>query len=206
MVVGGAKGILRKNSFCRMMWIKGVVQMSDFLQWEGWNAVSSICQIFIALFAFMAICITISQISGKANAKLGVFFKFGLGLEKSGAEVKVVPGISIHIANLGMAPIYISECGIEFFQGKTSKTGFFLTEEPFVLQSGENIVKSMSHLEMLLPEFDDKVSLHDKVRIYVKSGTGKTIYKKTDFDYASFKFEFEKFVKRADESNSKKVK
>lgn len=99
--------------------------MSIFLQWGGWTAVSSICQIFIALFALIAICITISQISSKANAKLGMSLKFGLDAVKFGEEIKVVPGFSIHIANLGMAPIYVSECGIEFFQGKTSKTGLF---------------------------------------------------------------------------------
>lgn len=73
------------------------------------------------------------------------------------------------------------------------------------MQSGENIIKSMSHLDALIPKFDDEVSLHDKVKIYVKSGTGKTFYKETDFDYAAFKFEFEKFVKRAEESNSKRA-
>lgn len=176
--------------------------MSNFLQWEGWTAVSSICQILIALFALTAICITINQISGKANAKLGMSLQFGLGLLKCNEEMKIAPGFSIHIANLGMAPVYISQCGVEFFRGKTSKTGLFLTDEPFVLQPGECVTKSMSHLEVLIPEFDDKVSLSDKVKIYAKDGTGRTFYKKTEFDYAGFKFEFEKFVKRAEESNT----
>lgn len=180
--------------------------MSDFLQWEGWAAVSSICQIFIALFALIAICITLKQISSKSNARLDMSLNFGLGALRYDDVIKVTPGFSIHIANLGMAPVYISECGIEFFQGKKSKTGLFLTDEPFMLQSGECATKSMHHLEGLIPEFDDKVSLHDKVKIYAKCGTGKIYYKETEFDYAGFKFEFEKFVKRAGNSNESQLR
>lgn len=179
--------------------------MSNFLQWEGWTAVSSICQILIALFALIAICITINQISGKVNPKLGMSLQFGLGMLKYSEKLEVTPGVCILIANLGMAPVFISECGVEFFQGKTFKTGLFVTNEPFVLQPGECVTKSMHHLEFLMPEFDDKVSLRDKVRIYAKDGAGRTFYKKTEFDYAGFKFEFEKFVKRAKESNERSI-
>lgn len=176
--------------------------MSTFFTWEGWNAISSICQLFIAMFAFIAICITVRQISSKSKLKLNMKLNFGLGIYQHNNESKVVPGISISIANLGMAPVYISSCGIEFVHNKSSNPGLFITDEPFVLQSGECVTKSMIHPDAFFEELDNEVSFHDKARIYVVSGTEKIFYKKTDFDYASFKFEFQKVNKKVMESNN----
>ncbi len=182
-----------------------MIKMKDFFQWEGWNAISSICQILIALFALIAICITVNQISGKSKAKLDMSIKFGLGIKREKNSERIFPGFCILISNLGMAPIYISECGVEFFHGRKSKKGFFLSDELFVLQPGECITKSITNFDILIPELDDRISLHDKAKLYIKDGTGKTFYKKTKLDYAEFKFEFEKFVKRAEKSNARNI-
>ena len=92
--------------------------MIDFFSWEGWEAVSSICQVFMSIFAFIAICITIKQISSKSKAKLGMSFKVGLGVVEVNEETQIIPGFSMQIVNLGMAPVYITECGIEISKSK----------------------------------------------------------------------------------------
>lgn len=174
--------------------------MNSFWKWEGWTAVSSICQILIMLFAFIAIMITIKQISGKSNAKINASLKFGWGAYRCDGGLESVPGINISIANLGMAPVFISECGIEFLHSKTLKPGILVTGEPFVLQSGECVDKSMPYIQQILSELDNEVSLHDKARIYVTCGTGKTYYSEIKFDYAGFKFEYEKILKRTNKT------
>ena len=43
--------------------------------------------------------------------------------------------------------------------------------------------------------------MRDTVKMFVVDGAGKTYYKKTDYDYESLKFEFEKMEKRANKGN-----
>lgn len=175
--------------------------MIDFFSWEGWEAVSSICQVFMSIFAFIAICITIKQISSKSKAKLGMSFKVGLGVVEVNEETQIIPGFSMQIVNLGMAPVYITECGIEISKSKNSNPGLYFSMTPFVLQPGECEIKSMTHFRKGVDDIEDKISLRDTVKMFVVDGAGKTYYKKTGYDYESLKFEFEKMEKRANKGN-----
>ena len=52
---------------------------------------------------------------------------------------------------------------------------------------------------------DDKVSIHDKVYFYAQLCNGKIRKWKTKDDFASFKHEAEKIIRRVKESNCNKV-
>lgn len=174
--------------------------MKEFMTWYGWNAVNSICQVCIVLLSLTAIFIALKQISSKSKARLSTSLGFGLGIARQNGVNEVVPGMNITIANLGMAPIFISTCGVKFFDGKKEKAGIFIPGNSFMLQPGESSLKSMPHLELLIPGINDKVSLHDRVFIFVEYGGKKVYYAETKYDYAGFKFEYDKILKRAKQS------
>lgn len=178
--------------------------MKEFMTWYGWNAVNSICQVCIVLLSITAIFIALKQISSKSKARLSTSLGFGMGIARQNGVNEVVPGMNVTIANLGMAPIFISACGVKFFDGKKEKSGISMPVDSFMLQPGESSLKSMPHLELLIPKINDEVSLHDKVFIFVEYGGKKFYYAETKFDYAGFKFEYDKILKRAEEANQSK--
>ena len=86
------------------------------LKWikDNYDLINSICQIVVAFAAVAALFLTCRQFSGRAKARLKAKTRFVIG-EKQNREFFVA--IRISIVNLGMAPVYISETGIQLWSG-----------------------------------------------------------------------------------------
>lgn len=156
------------------------------------NVLNCLFQGVIAVAAVVAIWITIKQISGKANIYIKLKAEFDLKLIDGKKDVVLV----IHMVNLGMAPVYISSCGIELYKHKHKKYKMRIYDNPFVLKSGYSEVVRGHYLG---EEMDDEASLHDKVRIYLVCQMDKVYYGKKKYYYDEFKHQYQKILKKIDE-------
>ncbi|MDE5539314.1 MAG: hypothetical protein K2J20_02370, partial [Bacilli bacterium] len=97
----------------------------------------------------------------------------------------------------------IEYCGLKFVNKvkKEDSPGIMTTSDIVCIHPGESYDGSIPYIKLLLDDIDDKVSLHDKVYVYAQLCNGKEYSRKTDEDYASFKHECIKMIKRAEESN-----
>lgn len=175
--------------------------LNTFFSWEGWNAINSITQLLLAFAAFFTIIYALNKDKSYLKPKLSLDYKIGMNLWKSNEtnEISIVVGVGISILNMGVSPIYITDCGIQFGKGK-DKPGFMcMINEPLLLNSGERKTSSITHLDLLFPEVEKegKIKSTDKVIIYVKTGTGAEIFKDTKLDYDSFKKEYEQKCEQA---------
>lgn len=75
------------------------------------------------------------------------------------------------------------------------------TSEVVCINPGESYDGTISHIELLLDEIDDEVSLYDSVYIYVQLCNGKEQRWETDDNYAMFKYECTEMINRAEEEN-----
>lgn len=162
------------------------------------NVLNCFFQCIIAVAAVVAIWITIKQISGKGSIHIKLKTKFDLKLNDDNRKEVV---LVIHMVNLGMAPVYISSCGIELYKHKHKKYKMRVFDNPFVLKPGYSKMVSGYYLS---GEMDDKASLRDKVRIYLICQMDKVYYEKKRYNYDEFKHEYEKVLKRIDEKNIEK--
>ncbi len=183
-----------------------MIDLNAFFTWDGWNAINSITQMLLAFAAFFTIIYALHKDKSYLKPKLSLDYKIGMGLWKSNKteEVSIIVGVAISIWNMGISPIYIADCGIQFGKGK-DKPGFMCNiNEPLLLNSGETKTASISHLNLLFPEVEKegKIRSTDKVVIYVKTGTGAEFFKETSHNYASFKFEYEQKCKQARKRNN----
>ena len=181
--------------------------MSNILNWEGLNFVNTISQVVIAAAAIIAIIITISQVRYRGKANIKGYYKCALGAIRHDVsnKIEVVAGVNIKIINLGLSPVYIEYCGLKFI-GKTklkNYPGIMTTSDIVCINPGESYDGSIPYIKLLLHDIEDKVSLHDNVYVYVQLCNGKEHNWKTGDDYAAFKHECMKMIKRAEESNRK---
>lgn len=156
------------------------------------NILNCFFQGVIATAAVVAIWITIKQISGKASIHLKMKTEFRLN-EATGGNIMVE--LVIHMVNLGMAPVYISSSGIQLWKRNKPKLKMRISDESFVLKSGEMQTVSGQYMSEMM---DDRASLHDKVRIYAECQMDKVFYDRKKCPYDEFKHEFEKIRNRID--------
>lgn len=156
------------------------------------NLLNCIFQGIIATAAVVAIWITIKQISGKASIHLKMKTEFRLN-EATGGNLTVE--LVIHMVNLGMAPVYVSSSGIQLWKRNKQKLKMRISNETFVLQSGEMRTVSGQYMSEMM---DDRASLHDKIRIYAECQMDKVFYDRKKYPYDEFQHEFEKKRKRID--------
>lgn len=156
------------------------------------NLLNCIFQGIIATAAVVAIWITIKQISGKASIHLKMKTEFRLN-EATGGNLTVE--LVIHMVNLGMAPVYVSSSGIQLWKRNKQKLKMRISNETFVLQSGEMRTVSGQYMSEMM---DDRASLHDKIRIYAECQMDKVFYDRKKYPYDEFQHEFEKIRKRID--------
>lgn len=179
--------------------------MSNILSCEALNFINTISQVVIALSAIIAIIITIKQVRYRGKANIKGYYKCALGVIRDNTSNKseVVAGVSIQIVNLGLSPVYIEYCGLKFIGKIKNKNypGIMTTSDIVRINPGESYNGSIPYIELLLNDIDDKVSLHDKVYIYAQLCNGKEHSWETGEDYAMFKYECVKMIKRAKESN-----
>lgn len=149
-----------------------------------------IFQGIIAVAAVIAIRITIRQISGRANVNMKMNTEFRLNEVK---DEGFIVELAIHMVNLGMATVYVSECGICLWAHRKPKFRMRISDDSFVLKSGQSrTVCGEYNGEML----DDMASLRDKVRIYAICQMDKVYYDKKKHFYNDFKHKYEKVARR----------
>lgn len=164
---------------------KGGIKMEDFWGWEGWNTISSICQIFLVLFSAVSIFITIFQIKHRRKLKMKVNIKT--------AKIKEIENISRYgvkqicsnkitefsILNYGMDRIYIECCWAGTSKGKNKNSPFRGAEvmiEKFI-EPGEryylekNLVKEL--LQSVYSKSERNHFYGNEMYFYVRSGTGE---------------------------------
>ena len=78
------------------------------------NIINTISQTIIAFSAIIAIIITLKQIGNRKNPKMILEYYCGIGMS---AKNIFVPDITIKMINVGISPIYIEYCGIDFPKG-----------------------------------------------------------------------------------------
>lgn len=179
--------------------------MYIFLKTEILNIINTLSQLVIAISAVVAIVIAIKQTRYKRKANIKGNYACVLTMNKYNAEVVSI--IGIQIINFGLSPVYIEYCGIEFAEKIKNKNnlGFATSSGVICIKPGESCKDNIPLDECVINEINDKVSIHDKVYVYAKLCNGKIQRWKTKDDYATFKHEAEKMIKRAKESNNKIV-
>lgn len=167
--------------------------MAVFFQWEGWTAISSICQVLIALFAFLAILITITQIGNRKKVSLGVDFK--LGLVKSGKDehTQVIATV-FEIWNYGLSPIFVKSCwlGFEKKLKRNSPNALVAPIEKSFIQPGEYKIYATGLEPSILNELEQRVKYSGKLYIFLENGVGSIKIIPCKMSYPEFKFEYEK--------------
>lgn len=86
------------------------------------------------------------------------------------------------------------------YNGKANKKGYYKCGLGLIENNDSKELK-----EFIINDINDKVSIHDKVYVYAQLCNGKIRKWKTKDDYASFRHEAEKMIRRAKESNCNKV-
>lgn len=180
--------------------------MHIFFSEEVLYFINTVSQLVIAISAVVAIIIAIKQTRYKGKANIKGYYKCKLGMieHNDSKELEVVSGISIKIINLGLSPVYIENCEIEFAKKIRNKNnpGFMTVSDVVCIKPGESYIGSIPLKEFIIDDINDKVSIHDKVYVYAQLCNGKIRKWKTKVDYASFKHEAEKIIRRARESCS----
>lgn len=150
--------------------------------------INCMCQIVVASTAVIALILTYRQFSGKAKVKLKAKTTFFIDENGNG---EFVVAIRISIVNLGMAPAYISETGIQGSYGKR-KWSYCTSIDPIVIKPG-NIVHISGFFDY--DTVEDRARLNDKVSVYAKCQLDKYWHDKEKIRYDEFKRSFENVQK-----------
>lgn len=170
------------------------------LNGKGLDIFNCIFQGIIAVAAVIAICITINQVGGKTKVELKIRPEFRLNQTNEGI---FFVELGLHIVNLGMAPIFVSSCGVQLWERRKEKCTIRISDESFVLKSG---VSTIVYGEYNYDKINDIASLNDKVRIYAVCQMDKTYYEKKKYSYEELKHECEKKSKRVERENQRTEK
>jgi hypothetical protein len=157
--------------------------------------INCLCQFWVACTATVALVLTYRQFSGKAKARLKAKIRFFIG-EKQNNEFFVA--IRISVVNLGMAPVYISETGIQLWDGNRKKWSMCTSLDPIVIKPG-NIVHVSGEYDFEMME--DHATLHDRVSVYAKCQLDRCWIDKERVSYAEFNHEYEKVKRSLPENN-----
>lgn len=143
-------------------------------------------QIIIAIAAAIALYLTCRQFSGKAKVKLKAKTEFRISERKNHTfYVEII----LHIVNLGMAPVYISESGIQLWDEKKEKWPMCISLEPIVIKPGD-----IAHIsgEYDCEMMDDHATLQDEVSVYAKCQLDRCWFEKARISYADLKHDCDK--------------
>lgn len=88
--------------------------VDQFLKWEGWTAVNSLSQMFIALLALVAICITLNQVGNRKQYKIDLEVDI-----KEPNDQQIM--LELFVFNFGIAPLYIRNCWVWDCKSKNNK-------------------------------------------------------------------------------------
>lgn len=167
------------------------------------NVINNICQVVMAISSVIAIVIAIMQIRYRRKPNLKLSYSYAMGLHKNSNKQEIIAGISVKIINLGLSPVYIEYCGLQFVnkEKKFNSPGIMTEYNVVKIAPGESFSGSIPHVELLLNNLENEVALHDKMYIYVQLCNGKTYKVRTNEDYASFKHEFLKVAKKVSNKN-----
>lgn len=149
-----------------------------------WQLINCVVQAVVAILAWIAIILTLRQVSSTTKVKFKMYTKFQIGMKDGKEAVEIV----LHIVNLGMAPIFIEGWGVQLWNyGKKKKT-ITISEEIFELKPGKPYSLSSYYP---YNKVNDAASLHDKVCIYIKYRLGEIYYGKKEL-YDDLNFEYKK--------------
>lgn len=166
---------------------------------NGLEVLNCFFQFVIAGAAVVAIWITIKQISGRAKPNLKMKTEFRLSEARSG---QFIVELVIHMVNMGMAPVYVSSCGVQLWEHRKLKYKMKISDDSFVLKSGESRIVCGEYRGKSM---NDKASLHDKVRIYAICQLDKVCYERKEWIYDEFKHEYEKINERVNKMTNNAV-
>lgn len=164
------------------------MDMEVIINWKGWTAINSICQIFLVLFAFLAICLTISQIGNRKKIKICFSEKkeYYNGKTKINDSTKI---LSLDFFNYGVHPIFIKQCWIGISKSKNlnrPKIVEVLSEKKFI-NPGESMSIDYKKIEDCINELFQKRSFYretnPKVYFFVENGAGKVKRYPLDSNY-----------------------
>ena len=161
---------------------------------NGWQIVNAIVQNVIAMSAWVTIILTKQQVSSTTKVKLKMYTEFQTSVENGKAVVEIV----LHIINLGMASVYIEEWGIALQRYRGKNCNMSISKELFELEPGKPYEVSCYYP---INTINDKASLRDKVRIYVRCRLGEIYYSKQKFPYYEFKHDYQKIMESVDSAN-----
>jgi hypothetical protein len=153
---------------------------------HGLDLINCVCQIIMALAAVIAICITVKQVSGKSKVHLRATTEFRIN-ERHNHTFYVE--LILNVVNLGMAPVYMSEVGIQLWDGRREKWKMRISTDPIVIMPGD-IAKISGEYDTEM--MDDHATLRNKVCVYVKCQLDRFWFEKVKTPYAEFKHESEK--------------
>lgn len=149
--------------------------MEGFWGWEGWNTVSSICQIFLVLSSVASVFITIFQIRNKNRIKVNINLK--IREEKEPRNTSRITEFSIF--NYGMNGVYIKRCWMGTWKGQGGNEEFIGNKVMIekLLQPGESLnvdkllVKEL--LQSIYSKAVNKKIYKNKMYFYIENGEGK---------------------------------
>jgi len=169
---------------------------NDFCLWVGWTAVSSICQILIALLAFVAIIITISQIGNYKKISIGAELSLKIVNSSQCKGEKVIATV-LEIYNLGRAPIFIKSCWLGFKKNTMRDTSdaLILPIEKGFLQPGEYKVYANGIPHNIIDALSSKAKFESEMYVFLENGMGKTKVINCGMSYPKFQFEYNRLCK-----------
>lgn len=165
------------------------MDINKIINWGGWNAISSISQVFLAIFAFIAICLTISQIGNRKTIKIDFSLRkeFYNGNKIYNDSKKI---LAIEFFNYGMHPIFIKECWIGINKSKNLNRPNIvkvLSGKKFI-NPGESMSIDKKIIEDCIDKLFQKRSFYreknSKIYFFVENGAGKVKRYPLDLNYA----------------------
>lgn len=165
-------------------WLRNMIALLINEHWI--DLINCACQIIVAVAAVVAIIITLQQVSGKSKVKLKATTKFQIN-ERHDHTFCVE--LVLYIVNLGMAPVYISESGIQLWDNRKEKWQMIVSKDPIIIKPGDIAEISCEYNSELV---DDHAALRDTVSVYAKCQLDRCWFDKSRIPYGEFKHESEK--------------
>lgn len=148
--------------------------VEDFFKWEGWTAISSICQVLIALFAFVAICITLCQIGNRKKMRIDIKLSTQRANIPERTNEKVAE-MTVEIFNYGLSPIFIKGCWISFYKKKVTRVdnAFVFEIDKEFIRPGECKTFKGTFTSEDRWRIGKEAADDDYIYVFIESGIGK---------------------------------
>lgn len=162
-----------------------------FFQWDGWTAISSICQVLITLAAFWAVLITLRQIGNRKKVSLDIDFTLKIVNRSKDDKTKIIATV-LEIWNYGLSPIFIKSCwfGFEKNLKRTSPNALVVPIERTFINPGEYKIFATGLNRFILSELGQRVKRSGKLYVYIENGVGTTKRVPFKTDFSKFLLEY----------------